>query len=107
MCAQLQPHRAIVGRRPGARYWLRQWWQDVIGRGGDGARYKPIAYAYNPESSNYKMAERGGFEPPVRLLTVQRFSKPPPSATRPSLRSLAQKSEGAYAIVPYRPALTS
>src|SRR5271155_86450 len=32
------------------------------------------------------MAERGGFEPPVRLLTVQRFSKPPPSATRPSLR---------------------
>ena len=33
------------------------------------------------------MAERGGFEPPVQLLTVQRFSKPPPSATRPSLRS--------------------
>ena len=32
------------------------------------------------------MAERGGFEPPVQLLTVQRFSKPPPSATRPSLR---------------------
>src|ERR1039457_7028485 len=32
------------------------------------------------------MAERGGFEPPVRLLTVQRFSKPPPSATRPSLQ---------------------
>src|ERR1041384_8051868 len=33
-----------------------------------------------------KLAERGGFEPPVRLLTVQRFSKPPPSATRPSLQ---------------------
>ena len=33
-----------------------------------------------------ELAERGGFEPPVRLLTVQRFSKPPPSATRPSLR---------------------
>ena len=32
------------------------------------------------------MAERGGFEPPVELLTLQRFSKPPPSATRPSLR---------------------
>ena len=31
------------------------------------------------------MAERGGFEPPVELLTLQRFSKPPPSATRPSL----------------------
>src|ERR1035438_283184 len=35
------------------------------------------------------MAERGGFEPPVQLLTVQRFSKPPPSATRPSLRVLS------------------
>jgi hypothetical protein len=32
------------------------------------------------------VAERGGFEPPVELLTLQRFSKPPPSATRPSLR---------------------
>jgi hypothetical protein len=32
------------------------------------------------------LAERGGFEPPVQLLTVQRFSKPPPSATRPPLR---------------------
>src|ERR1700731_665784 len=32
------------------------------------------------------MAERGGFEPPVELLTLKRFSKPPPSATRPSLR---------------------
>src|ERR1700728_2404725 len=31
------------------------------------------------------LAERGGFEPPVELLTLQRFSKPPPSATRPSL----------------------
>ena len=32
-------------------------------------------------------AERGGFEPPVQLLTVQRFSKPPPSASRPPLQS--------------------
>src|ERR1700728_3269918 len=32
------------------------------------------------------LAESGGFEPPVELLTLQRFSKPPPSATRPSLR---------------------
>ena len=35
-----------------------------------------------------KLAERGGFEPPVRLLTVQRFSKPPPSATRPPLHAM-------------------
>ena len=39
------------------------------------------------------MAERGGFEPPVRLLTVQRFSKPPPSATRPSLHRKALPDE--------------
>ena len=32
------------------------------------------------------MAERGGFEPPIRLLAVYRFSKPAPSATRPSLQ---------------------
>src|SRR4029079_910409 len=34
----------------------------------------------------YWLANRGGFNPPVQLLTVQRFSKPPPSATRPPLR---------------------
>ena len=38
------------------------------------------------ENSCGVLAERGGFEPPVQLLTVQRFSKPPPSATRPPLR---------------------
>ena len=32
------------------------------------------------------VAERMGFEPTVRLLTVQRFSKPPPSTSRPPLR---------------------
>ncbi len=37
------------------------------------------------KSENLKLAERGGFEPPVGLLTLQRFSKPPPSATRPPL----------------------
>ena len=34
------------------------------------------------------MAERGGFEPPIRLLAVYRFSKPAPSATRPSLQTI-------------------
>ncbi len=33
-----------------------------------------------------RLAEGMGFEPTVRLYTVQRFSKPPPSATRPPLR---------------------
>ncbi len=37
------------------------------------------------KTSEGSLAERGGFEPPVELLTLQRFSKPPPSATRPSL----------------------
>ena len=32
------------------------------------------------------LAESGGFEPPVELLVLQRFSKPPPSATRPTLQ---------------------
>ena len=40
------------------------------------------------DASSRVLAERGGFEPPVRLLTVQRFSKPPPSATRPSLQTI-------------------
>ena len=39
-----------------------------------------------------RMAERGGFEPPLRLLTVNRFSKPAPSATRPPLRWAGMKS---------------
>lgn len=37
-----------------------------------------------------KMAERGGFEPPVPINMVRRFSKPLPSATQPSLRVCAQ-----------------
>jgi hypothetical protein len=32
------------------------------------------------------MAEREGFEPSVRVYPAQRFSKPPPSTTRPPLR---------------------
>ena len=32
------------------------------------------------------MAERGGFEPPVPVIPVRRFSKPLPSATQPPLR---------------------
>src|SRR5262249_11878354 len=33
------------------------------------------------------LAERGGFEPPLRVYPVGRFSKPLPSATRPPLRT--------------------
>jgi hypothetical protein len=33
------------------------------------------------------VAERGGFEPPIELLVLYRFSKPAPSATRPSLQT--------------------
>ena len=45
----------------------------------------PSLAAQHEKGENLELAERGGFEPPVRLLTVQRFSKPPPSATRPPL----------------------
>ena len=38
------------------------------------------------------MAESGGFEPPVELLVLQRFSKPPPSATRPTLQPCPRSS---------------
>ena len=46
-------------------------------------RYEPLR--------TLDLAEGGGFEPPVRLKTVQRFSKPPPSATRPPLHNTNQK----------------
>jgi hypothetical protein len=36
--------------------------------------------------SGFVMAERGGFEPPVELLTLRRFSKPLLSTTQPPLR---------------------
>ena len=41
---------------------------------------------FNFNNLSFIMAETGGFEPPVRLYSVQRFSKPPPSATRPRLQ---------------------
>ena len=36
-----------------------------------------------------QVADGEGFEPPIELLTLCRFSKPVPSATRPSLQNLA------------------
>src|ERR1700761_2811394 len=36
------------------------------------------------------LAERGGFEPPVELLTLRRFSKPLLSTTQPPLREGTQ-----------------
>ncbi len=35
-----------------------------------------------------ELAEGEGFEPPVPLITGQRFSRPPPSTTRPSLLAM-------------------
>src|SRR5438132_7413756 len=48
------------------------------------------------------MAERGGFEPPVELLTLRRFSKPLLSTTQPPLRLL---SRSVQRILPYGAAL--
>jgi hypothetical protein len=36
------------------------------------------------------LAERGGFEPPVELLTLRRFSKPLLSTTQPPLREVCE-----------------
>jgi hypothetical protein len=36
------------------------------------------------------MAERGGFEPPVELVTLRRFSKPLLSTTQPPLREVSE-----------------
>ena len=45
-------------------------------------------YASTGTGVHNKLAEGRGFEPPVRL-PVQRFSRPPPSTTRPPLRGWA------------------
>ena len=45
------------------------------------------------EEIREELAERGGFEPPLRLLTVNRFSKPAPSATRPPLLRSADATQ--------------
>ncbi len=50
------------------------------------------------EFNSAPMAERGGFEPPIRLLTVYRFSKPAPSATRPSLQPIYFKGFNCHLI---------
>jgi hypothetical protein len=47
----------------------------------------PISYLFSRKE--VIVAESGGFEPPVELLVLQRFSKPPPSATRPTLQPTA------------------
>ena len=45
------------------------------------------------------LAERGGFEPPVGILSLQRFSKPPPSASRPPLRGQVKQAGAQYNII--------
>ena len=45
------------------------------------------------------MAERGGFEPPVRFKPVRRFSKPFLSATQASLRNCCQTVECQNSII--------
>jgi hypothetical protein len=54
---------------------------DSAGKSTDGSNLE-----FNRLNINDLLAERGGFEPPVEVYPLQRFSKPPPSATRPSLR---------------------
>ena len=48
----------------------------------------------------FGLAERGGFEPPVQLLTVRRFSKPLLSTTQPPLREMRSCSQKWYHSAP-------
>ena len=41
-------------------------------------------------SDQNRMAEREGFEPSVEILSLRRFSKPLPSATRPPLQVMLE-----------------
>lgn len=49
-----------------------------------------------------KLAERGGFEPPVPVIPVRRFSKPLPSATQPPLRIGRAPGRGPASRAPER-----
>ena len=42
------------------------------------------------------LADGEGFEPSVRLVTVQRFSKPPPSTTRPPIPAVGNSARGPF-----------
>ena len=50
-----------------------------VGRAGQARFYAPRIYEVE------RVAEREGFEPSVEILSLRRFSKPLPSATRPPL----------------------
>jgi hypothetical protein len=63
-------------------------------RGGKNLRHSDIIRRYKMR----KLAERGGFEPPVELLTLRRFSKPLLSTTQPPLRETV-RAESAASLV--------
>lgn len=46
---------------------------------------------YSERWESEGMAEREGFEPSVEILSLRRFSKPLPSATRPPLHGTIQR----------------
>ena len=53
------------------------------------SRFKAVwAAVFMRCSVTLQLAEGGGFEPPVRVYPVRRFSKPLPSATQPSLQTV-------------------
>ncbi len=50
---------------------------------------------YPERCESKRVAEREGFEPSVEILSLRRFSKPLPSATRPPLHVTIQKDHAA------------
>ena len=84
-----------------ARRFLHEYrlgsWAEVEGNSAlRGTRSDPIIHAQPKHQAEVGrtarsraemiLAERGGFEPPVEVYPLRRFSKPLPSATRPPLR---------------------
>lgn len=56
--------------------------------------------ARRPSGAGPRELEEGeGFEPPIPF-QVQRFSRPPPSTTRPSLRAVLPKNNRAHDLRP-------
>ena len=72
----LRPYTISSRARSAAPAPLREPW-----------KRDPIS-VYGPPGAIERVAERVGFEPTVKL-PLQRFSRPSPSSTQPSLRELS------------------
>ena len=95
--------RGIRAKRGGRRTTPEGPWRRHVSAGNAGIRARSHranarcgvtgAGSLRPPSHFVRVAEGEGFEPPVPF-RVQRYSRPPPSTTRPSLRCASILSHG-------------